>query len=60
MVCRGGGVWFSKDGLSTFYQVTDKRIYPAIEGEFEDLVVWKEDVQYHLIVNDRYGRIAFY
>lgn len=60
MVCRGGGVWFSEDGLSTFYQVTDKRVYPAIEGEFEDPVVWKDEVQYHLIVNDWYGRIAFY
>lgn len=60
MVCRGGGVWFSKDGLSPYHQVTDKRVYPPVEGRFEDPVVWKDHIQYHLIVNDWYGRIAFY
>ncbi|MCE7053159.1 glycoside hydrolase family protein [Algoriphagus sp. AGSA1] len=60
MVCRGGGVWFSKDGLSAFYQVTDKRVYPPVDGRFEDPVVWRDNIQYHLIVNDWLGRIAFY
>lgn len=60
MVCRGGGVWISKDGLSTYHQLTDKRIYPAVEGRFEDPVVWKDELQYHLIVNDWLGKIAFY
>lgn len=60
MICRGGGVWFSKDGLSTYHQVSDERVYPPVDGRFEDPVVWKDDVQYHLIVNDWLGRIAFY
>lgn len=60
MVCRGGGVWISKDGLSTYQQITGKRIYPDIDGRFEDPVVWKDSLQYHLIVNDWLGRIAFY
>lgn len=60
MVCRGGGVWISKDGLSTYSQLTDKRVYPAVEGHFEDPVVWRDELQYHLIVNDWLGRIAFY
>lgn len=60
MVCRGGGVWISKDGLSTYSQLTDKRVYPAVEGRFEDPVVWRDELQYHLIVNDWLGRIAFY
>lgn len=60
MVCRGGGVWFSNDGLSPFYQVSDRRVYPDVEGEFEDPVVWRDHIQYHLIVNDWLGRIAFY
>ncbi|UCS92015.1 glycoside hydrolase family protein [Echinicola marina] len=60
MVCRGGGVWFSKDGISTFNQVSNERVYPPVEGRFEDPVVWKDHVQYHLIVNDWLGRIAFY
>lgn len=60
MICRGGGVWISKDGLSAYHQITDKRVYPPIEGEFEDPVVWRDHIQYHLIVNDWLGRIAFY
>ncbi len=60
MVCRGGGVWISRDGLSAYNQITDKRVYPPVEGEFEDPVVWRDHIQYHLIVNDWLGRIAFY
>lgn len=60
MVCRGGGVWISRDGLSPYRQLTDKRVYPDIDGRFEDPVVWRDSLQYHLIVNDWLGRIAFY
>ena len=60
MVCRGGGVWISRDGLSTYRQLTDKRVYPDVEGRFEDPVIWKDELQYHLIVNDWLGRVAFY
>ncbi|MDR2914252.1 MAG: glycoside hydrolase family protein [Tannerella sp.] len=60
MVCRGGGIWISRDGLSTYRQITDKRVYPDVDGRFEDPVIWKDHIQYHLIVNDWYGRIAFY
>lgn len=60
MVCRGGGVWISQTGLSPYNQITDKRVYPPVKGEFEDPVVWCDHIQYHLIVNDWLGRIAFY
>lgn len=60
MVCRGGGVWVSRDGLSAYHQLTDERIYPAVDGRFEDPVVWRDSLQYHLIVNDWLGRIAYY
>jgi hypothetical protein len=60
MCCRGGGIWFSETGLSPYFQVTDKRVYPDIAGNFEDPVVWRDEVQYHLIVNDWRGRIAYY
>ena len=60
MVTRGGDVAISKDGHSTWYQVTDKRIYPPVDGEYEDPLLWKTDVQYHLIVNDWLGRIAYH
>ena len=60
MVCRGGGVWISRDGLQTWRQITSQRVYPAVEGRFEDPVVWRDELQYHLIVNDWLGRIAWY
>jgi hypothetical protein len=60
MVCRGGGVWISETGLSPYQQLTDRRVYPPVEGNFEDPVVWRDHIQYHLIVNDWLGRIAFY
>ena len=60
IVCRGGGVWFSETGISPYNQVTETRAYPPIKGEFEDPVVWRDNVQYNLIVNDWLGRIAYY
>lgn len=60
MVCRGGGVWISEDGLKPWRQITSQRIYPPVKGEFEDPIVWKDSLQYHLIVNDWLGRIAWY
>ena len=60
MVCRGGGIWVSRDGLSEYNQLTDKRVYPDVDGRFEDPVIWRDHIQYHLIVNNWLGRIAFY
>ena len=60
MVCRGGGIWFSETGISPYNQVTDRRVYPPVEGNFEDPVVWRTPIQYHMIVNDWRGRIAYY
>ena len=60
MVCRGGGVWISRDGLQPWRQITSGRVYPNVEGRFEDPVVWRDSLQYHLIVNDWLGRIAWY
>ncbi|RTE54035.1 hypothetical protein EHW67_08905 [Arenibacter aquaticus] len=60
MVNRHGYTWFSKDGLSTWNMVGEKSVYPPVEGKYEDPVIWKDSVQYHLIVNDWLGRIAWY
>lgn len=60
MVCRGGGVWVSRDGLAPYEQLSDRSVYPPVEGRFEDPVVWRDSLQYHLVVNDWLGRIAYY
>lgn len=60
MVCRGGGTWVSRTGLSPYRQISDHRAYPDVDGRFEDPLIWRDSLQYHLIVNDWLGRIAFY
>lgn len=60
MVSRGGEIWFSQTGLPPYELVTSKSVYPPYEGNYEDPVVWRTNIQYHMIVNDWLGRIAYY
>ncbi|NQT39881.1 MAG: hypothetical protein HQ581_20475 [Planctomycetes bacterium] len=60
MVNRGGGMWVSQDGISPWEQVTQGSNYPKVRGRFEDPVLWRTKVQYHMIVNDWHGRIAYH
>ncbi|WP_299578038.1 glycoside hydrolase family protein [uncultured Sunxiuqinia sp.] len=60
MLCRGGSIWFSEDGLSGYNLVSENSIYPPYKGEYEDPVMWKTNIQYHAIVHDWKGRIAYY
>jgi hypothetical protein len=62
MVSRTGEVWISKDGnKEPFRRVSNHSAYPPVsKARFEDPVVWKDDVQYNLIVNDWFGRAAYY
>ena len=58
-VCRGGGIWLSEDGLKPFVRKSEGRVYPNVAGRFEDPVLWRDEVQYHMIVNDWQGRVAW-
>lgn len=61
MFDRAMRVWIKENGSEVFKRVTDKGIYPAeIPGHYEDPVVWRTEVQYHLIVNDWMGRTAYH
>lgn len=62
MVNRGGGMWISRDGVSTWEQVTQGSQYPDVGGRkhFEDPVLWRTNIQYHMIVNNWHGRIAYH
>jgi hypothetical protein len=60
MVNRGGGMWVSRDGLAPWEQVTQGSNYPKVKGKYEDPVLWRTQVQYHMIVNDWHGRIAYH
>ncbi|VGO19668.1 glycoside hydrolase family protein [Pontiella sulfatireligans] len=59
-VSRRGYMWASKDGRDDWSEVSAESVYPKVPGVFEDPVMWKDDVQYHIIVNDWKGRIAYY
>lgn len=60
MISRSGHVWISEDGLKPYQKITTESAYPPVKGRYEDPVVWRDEVQYHLIVNDWFGRIAYY
>lgn len=57
---RHGFMSVSQTGYSPYNILTEKRIYPEMEGRFEDPVIWRTNVQYHLIMNDWQGRIAYH
>lgn len=65
MIDRGGGIWVSHDGLTDpWHQLTDKSVYLNDEiknrGYLEDPVIWRDHLQYHMIVNDWNARYAYY
>lgn len=61
MFDRGMRVWIKENDSEDFIRVSDKRMHPAeIPGHYEDPVVWRTEVQYHLIVNDWMGRTAYH
>ncbi|MEX1048449.1 MAG: glycoside hydrolase family protein [Akkermansiaceae bacterium] len=60
MSSRGGQIWISRDGLQPYRKITAQTPYPPVRGRFEDPVVWRDEVQYHMLVNDWFGRTAFY
>ncbi len=57
---RHGFIAVSKTGYSPYKILTEKRVYPRIEGRFEDPVIWRTNIQYHLIMNDWQGRMAYH
>ena len=59
-ISRRGFAWVSPAGLTEWHQVSQDSNYPQVEGIFEDPLLWKDNVQYHLIANDWKGRIAYY
>lgn len=62
MMNKTGYVFVSKQGNEQFVQVTDRSAYPFLPepAHLEDPVIWKDEVQYNLIVNDCIGRVALY
>jgi len=59
MITRAGTVWLSEDGLKPWRRLSPKSVYPYT-GALEDPVLWRDEVQYHLIVNNWPKRMAHY
>ncbi len=61
MLDRYMRVWIRENGDDNFHRVGGKSVHPAeIPGRYEDPLVWRTEVQYHVIVNDWYGRTAYH
>lgn len=65
MIDRGGGIWVSRNGLADpWHQLTDASVYLTggitNRGTLEDPVIWRDHLQYHMIVNDWNARYAYY
>ena len=51
-------VWIKEKGTDDFHRVIGAQTHPKIPGRWEDPLVWRTAVQYHLVINDWYGRTA--
>jgi hypothetical protein len=60
MISRRLDIWIKENGKENFRRVSDKQIRPQIPGNYEDPMIWRTEVQYHLIVNDWVGRVAYH
>lgn len=60
MLSRQGSIWISETGTSPYHLITERSVYPMVAGRYEDPVIWRDNIQYHAIVNDWIGRTAFY
>ena len=61
MVCRISNIYVKELGSQVWEQKNEKRVLPEpMPGYYEDPVIWRTDVQYHMIVNDWLGRLAYH
>jgi len=54
--------WIKEKGTDRFVMVTGEEVHPARPAKFsyEDPMIWRTEVQYHLLVNDWHGRIGYH
>lgn len=61
MMNKSAFVFISDNADEHFRQVSEKSVYPQIpKAHLEDPVIWKDEIQYHMVMNDAHGRVAFY
>jgi hypothetical protein len=63
MIDRALRMWLREKGGSDFVMISKKFIEPQrihAEMGYEDPMIWRDEVQYHLLVNDWHGRVAYH
>jgi hypothetical protein len=61
MVSRNMRILVKEKGASSFTLVSEEKVIPRqMPGSYEDPVIWRTEVQYHMIINDWEGRIAYH
>ena len=61
MICRISNIYVKELGSDVWKLKSKIRINPKhMYGWYEDPVVWRTEVQYHMIINDWQGRLAYH
>lgn len=61
MICRISNIYIKEHGSRVWELKSSKRVNPEhMYGWYEDPVIWRTEVQYHMIVNDWQGRLAYH
>lgn len=61
MVCRIGNIYVKELGSEVWELRSQKPVEPEHRyGWYEDPVIWRTEIQYHMIMNDWQGRLAYH
>ena len=61
MIGRASHMYVKEHRSDVWEQKTEKKVFPKhMDGLYEDPVIWRTEVQYHMIINDWQGRIAYH
>jgi hypothetical protein len=61
MISRNSKMFVKEIGSKVWEQKTEHKVNPThMFGLYEDPVMWRTEVQYHMIVNDWQGRLAYH
>jgi hypothetical protein len=61
MIGRASRMYLKENGSDVWEKRTEEKVNPThMFGLYEDPVIWRTEVQYHMIVNDWQGRLAYH
>lgn len=61
MISRACFMFAKQNGSNVWEKISEGKVIPKhMHGAYEDPVIWRTEVQYHMIINDWNGRIAYH